>query len=349
MFVLRVLTYIIAFISIPVFFANKISPAIFWPAGFVSYIIPPLLIVDVLLFLFWAIKRRLIALFLLPPIFVAYNLWDRTFSFNYFQKNPGEVSVLSYNVRVFNVYAHLRKDRPEIVDEMIDWINSDDSDIKCFQDFYNDNKSETFNSLKKLSLKGKYKYYFTKTTANRIGATFGLAVFTKYPIVRFGNINFEKSFNKGVFVDLKIKDDTIRLINLHLESMSIDEEAILNGDDKKGSLKHLLKVMKRGMIKRAQQLDEVEKIIITSPYRIILCGDLNDMPYTYTYQKLRDYLNNSFEDAGKGFGFSYNGKLFFLRIDNQFYSDGIKVKSLETLQNVDYSDHFPLKGTYSID
>jgi endonuclease/exonuclease/phosphatase family metal-dependent hydrolase len=349
MFIFRFLTFVIVIISIPVFLANKISPAIFWPAGFATYLIPPLLIVDFLLFIFWIFKKSLTTLLLVPPLIIGFPYINKTISIHKQAGEKGEISVLSYNVRVFNVYTHLRKERPQIAREMMEWINSDNSDIKCFQDFYNDNNSDLYNSLPRLAQKGKYKYYFTKTTKNRIGATFGLAIFTKYPILKFGNINFESSFNKGVYVDLKIKNDTIRVINIHLESMSIDENALLSREGAKGSLTYLMKVLKNGMMKRAQQLDEVEKVIIASPHRIILCGDLNDMPYTYTYRKLSSYLNNSFEDVGNGLGFSYNGKLFFLRIDNQFYSDGIKVKTFETLRNINYSDHFPLKATYSLE
>jgi endonuclease/exonuclease/phosphatase (EEP) superfamily protein YafD len=80
---------------------------------------------------------------------------------------------------------------------------------------------------------------------------------------------------------------------------------------------------------------------------VICAGDFNEIPYSYSYRRLKKGLRNSFEEAGAGFGFTYNGNtLVTLRIDNQFYSDRVDCVELETLNTVSYSDHFPLLGTY---
>src|SRR5690606_3063522 len=142
MFIFKFLTFLIALVSIPILFADRISPAIFWPAGFATYLIPPILILNVFLLIFWVYKKRyLTAVLIIPSLVVGYHFFPITFSFHVQSDDPGSVTVLSYNVRVFNVYAHLIKNRPEIAKDMISWINSDDSDIKCFQEFYNANKS----------------------------------------------------------------------------------------------------------------------------------------------------------------------------------------------------------------
>ena len=59
------------------------------------------------------------------------------------------------------------------------------------------------------------------------------------------------------------------------------------------------------------------------------------------------FLNNAFEEKGQGFGFTRFGKPFPVRIDNQFFSDEIGLKSFKTLDNLRYSDHVPIIGTYS--
>jgi endonuclease/exonuclease/phosphatase family metal-dependent hydrolase len=82
---------------------------------------------------------------------------------------------------------------------------------------------------------------------------------------------------------------------------------------------------------------------------VILTGDLNDMPYSYSYQKLKKYLHSSFENGGRGFGFTFNGRMFFLRIDNQFYSEGVTLNEFETHRNVKYTDHFPISADYSLE
>jgi endonuclease/exonuclease/phosphatase family metal-dependent hydrolase len=64
---------------------------------------------------------------------------------------------------------------------------------------------------------------------------------------------------------------------------------------------------------------------------------------------MKSLLNNAFEEAGNGFGFTYNGKLFFLRIDNQFVDEGLTVTDFRTHRNIPFSDHFPISATYSLD
>ena len=89
--------------------------------------------------------------------------------------------------------------------------------------------------------------------------------------------------------------------------------------------------LKGGFEDRAIQVKELEKWIEESPYPVMVCGDLNELPYGFAYGKIRKYLRNSFEDAGRGFGFTYHRKPGFLRIDNQFY-DEKKTRS-KTIQN----------------
>jgi len=105
--------------------------------------------------------------------------------------------------------------------------------------------------------------------------------------------------------------------------------------------------LRRGFISRAKQIKDLLSSIEECKYKLILCGDLNELPYSYTYFALRNLLDNAFEKAGNGFGFTYNGKLFFLRIDNQFFSKEISIHKFMTHRNVDFSDHFPLTATYS--
>jgi endonuclease/exonuclease/phosphatase (EEP) superfamily protein YafD len=81
----------------------------------------------------------------------------------------------------------------------------------------------------------------------------------------------------------------------------------------------------------------------------ILVGDFNDVPYSYTYFTLRNIMDNGFEKAGKGFGFTYNKVLFFLRIDNIFYDQDLGILDFKTHSEVDYSDHYPVSAVFSLE
>jgi endonuclease/exonuclease/phosphatase (EEP) superfamily protein YafD len=112
----------------------------------------------------------------------------------------------------------------------------------------------------------------------------------------------------------------------------------------------VLRKLKVGVFERSKQVRELADFIKRSPYRVICAGDFNDMPYSYNYQYMKKRLRNSFEESGKGFGFTYNGNtLKMLRIDNQFYSTGVRSLDFQTLDSIKFSDHFPVRGEYLIE
>ncbi len=204
-----------------------------------------------------------------------------------------------------------------------------------------------FNTVEKLS---DQNYYSVVSPAfvNRIGAQFGLAIFSRYPVIHSGDIMYADSHHQhAMFADVNTGHDTIRVYNVHLQSMSIDASKI---DDFERAGEHYLDIarkLKFGFVERAKQVDNLLEHIQESPYPVIVCGDFNDVPYSYTYQTFRRHLFNAFEEAGNGLGFSYNGKLFFLRIDNQFYSNDLRAVRFDTYRDVPYSDHFPVRTMYT--
>lgn len=330
------------------YLSTLVSPEIIWVAGFFSYLIPPLFIVHGICMYLWYRWKKINMLYSAITILVGYKFIVSTIALNLDASEGHDLSVLTYNTRVFNVYDHLNKNF-ESSKKMINWIKQDDSDIKCFQEFYNKKDSEVFNTSEELMQNGKY-YSYVQPKAVVDKQEFGLAIYSKFPIIDKGRVTFkEKSQNDAIFVDVVSKKDTIRIINVHLQSMSINANVFDEKYDWKTNLINLGKKLKKGFIARAQQLEAIEQYIVNCRYRVILCGDLNDPPYSYTYFKLQCMLNSAFEDAANGFGFSYNGKLFFLRIDNQFYGKGFKPVNHQTLRDVSYSDHFPIKVLYQIE
>ena len=262
--------------------------------------------------------------------------------------DEGKLEVLSYNVRVFNNYTHLRNEDYVSSKKMIEWSLENSADIKCFQEYYNNDKSEIFNVREKLKDKG-WKYAHEHIVLrDQAKAEFGIVIFSKYPVVAKGILRNDKGrYLHSIYADVKVKDDTVRVYNTHLQSMSIDEENVVNTDRLAESYKDTGYRLKSGFVTRAIQVDALKESIDKCKYPVIVCGDFNELPYSYTYFKLRRGLDNAFEKAGNGFGFTYNGKLFFLRIDNQFYSNSLNIHNFFTYRNADFSDHFPVTASYS--
>jgi len=316
-------------------------------AGFLAYGIPVILLVNFILLIWKTIKRKISALYPFLILVIGYGFIKDTFGIH--RNNPeGNLNVVTFNTRVFNVYFKNGTDTAS-VNKMIDWINSQKADVFCFQEFYNDPNSSNFNTLKKIRDFNNYNYYHSPKVINRIGAEFGDVIFSKYPIVKKGEILFEEnSMNKVIYVDIKINMDTIRIYNMHLQSMHIKEDELINPEDLQSGFKQLTSNLRYGFIQRARQITILKENLLMCPYPVILCGDLNDLPYSYVYQSLKRNLKNGFSEAGNGFGFTFNGKLFFLRIDNLFFSTGIKIHSYITHREMKYSDHFPVSASFSI-
>jgi endonuclease/exonuclease/phosphatase family metal-dependent hydrolase len=327
--------------------SSLIPPDRFWLAGFIAYGIPVFLFSNLMLLIWQVIKKQVSALYPFLILVIGYGFIRDTLKISKNDPN-GEIKVITFNVRVFNVYFNNGKDITS-VNEMINWINDQEADIICFQEFYNDANSSTFNTIKKISDFNHYHYYHSPKYVNRIGAEFGDVIFSRYPIINEGQILFEEnSLNKVIYIDLKIDMDTIRIYNMHLQSLHIVEDELINSKDLQSGFKNLAMNLKNGFIQRTRQIRILLDDISKCPYPIILCGDLNDLPFSYAYRKLNSSLDNGFSEAGNGFGFTFNGKLFFLRIDNHFFSDELEIHSFKTHREMKCSDHFPVSATYSI-
>jgi len=342
-------TYNISFflISLIILLCARIPPDFLWIAGFLAYGIPVILIANLSLTIFKLVKKRRSAVYPLVILVLGYGFIKDSFRFHKGDQD-GKIKVITFNTRVFNVYFNNGKDTSS-VREMIEWINVQDADIVCLQEFYNDPRSSSFNTLQRISRHNGYHYFHSPKVVNRIGAEVGDVIFSKHPIIRRDEISFgENTLNKVIFADIVAGTDTIRVYNMHLQSMHIKEDEIINTEAFQSGFKHLIGNLKHGFIQRASQIRTLRRNLVKCPYPVILCGDLNDLPYSYAYQNLSRKLSNGFTSAGNGFGFTFNGKLFFLRIDNHFFSRELKIHSYKTHREMKCSDHFPVSATYSI-
>ena len=256
----------------------------------------------------------------------------------------GDISVLSYNVRFFRESGSYDR----FSEELIKWVSNDSSDIKCIQEYCSNSFNPAWNSDKLNEKQGYASFIFTAQGTDSDHDQ-GLAIFSKYDILDTGFIwtNYG-STNGGIFADIKVGKDTLRVYNVHLESMGLVLSQYKSSNKYNSKIKRLLYKLKRGAEKRSEQIEKLVDHCGNSPYPYIICGDFNDTPYSYNYFKLKRYFSNAFEDAGNGFGFTFNSILFFLRIDHQFYDSKIEVVNYRVDRTAKISDHFPTRGFYSL-
>jgi len=354
----RFINSLVLVVSVSAYLSVLVSPEYFWLSGFISMLIPFCIIINVFFVFLWWWRKRWYALYSLFVLIIGFPFWQASISLGGIWKEnidttKNSLSVLSYNVREFDVYQQ-RDNKYSITKNTIGWIKNDTSDIKCIQDFYNAESAEIFNTREQLSAQESdtpYYFHVRYTSANHRKGQFGIAIFSKHPFINKGEVPFRiRTDNGAIFADVVKGKDTIRIYNIHLESMSINQNELQPIDNPEETFWYAGKRLKKGSSMRAGQVQTITEHIKTSPYPVVLCGDLNDLPYSYTYFKLRGSLDNSFESKGLGTEFTFNGKLFFLRIDNQFYDDDkLDCIYFNTHREISFSDHYPIRAVYEIE
>ncbi len=333
------------------YMANFINPSRIWQIAFFGLAYPVLFVLNAGCIIFWIWKKKIFVLISLIVILVGWANIGRYLQIGVFSKSSEAgrvVRLLSYNVRVFNRF--ILKEEISILDSVLFFIQEQGSEILCLQEFYTQNahKEESEEYIDSLLQMMPYKHilytYKPTTTSN-----YGLATYSKFPIVKKGILKFNNSNNSCLFSDLVIYEDTIRIYNAHLQSISLKKnnynfvDSLVFGFNinRIDEIKDISGRLKHAFIKRAEQVDVLSDHIEKSPYPVIVCGDFNDTPVSYTYQKIKGDLNDAFVKSGKGIGNTYRGNFPSFRIDFIFHSRNIQSTDYQT-HRIDLSDHYPV-------
>ena len=255
------------------------------------------------------------------------------------------IKVISYNVSSYSY----NKDTSAFT-KIKAWLQSEDADIVCLQEDMHHDKLQPLDSLKQM-----YAYNDTvhvngpdQKYINAIG------IHTRYPILRSERIVYASNNNGSAAFFLQIGQDTVIVINNHLESTHLSPEErqrykdVLKGEMETDSAREetrlLISKISAQMSKRAPQADRIHQYIEEhlGKYPIIVCGDFNDTPISYSRHTIAKGLTDCFVEAGAGLGLSYNQKGFFFRIDHVLCSDDYQPTVCRVDSKISASDHFPV-------
>ncbi|WP_229238784.1 endonuclease/exonuclease/phosphatase family protein [Dyadobacter sp. Leaf189] len=315
---------------------------------------PVLMIVHIVSVPVWFLMDRKKALLPIAAVAVGCIFLPRTFAFG--SEDTAEVTrqktfkVLGYNAHTFMLNGDRRNpETKEQIASMKEWIASTNADILCIPEFY-DEDVKLFRTTEYFRKQGyRHSIKFEKTRKRDKSQYLGLALFSKYPIVSQRDTIFQAQ-NGMIQADIKVGQDTVRIIALHLYSMTLNLSRLAHQKKMEGMMKEgkfTVGKMKDGFKKRSEELVALQSWAHDSPYPVVICGDFNEIPYGYVYGKLRKDLANAFEEKGSGFGFTFNHIPYFIRIDHQFYDAGrLDLLNFTTHRNIKYSDHYPISGTY---
>ncbi len=329
--------------------ATIISPL--WTTFFAYFGLfsPFIILLNICFIILWIIKKRKLWIISASILILTYPYVNSVFTVPYRKlTNPTfdkEIKVLSYNI---SSLSGVKK-----FDDFVKFIDSTDADIICFQEFGFFRKDK--DKLKNV-LQNKYPHshiWYKNQTKNY---WWGVATFSKYPIINKKKVDYNSLYNVSIYSDIAINTDTVRVINNHLESnkftlSDIKQYRTLNEDLSGDNIMNISSLLSRKLSKaykiRASQAAIVRKVIDNSPYRLVVCGDFNDVTGSYAYRKIKGNLVDLFTATSWGYRYSFHKNYMLVGIDH-ILIDKSFVPLSSQIDRITFSDHYPLIGSFGM-
>lgn len=338
----------------------SLNPFEFSIVGVMPYAVPILTVINLVFLVFWFITKKYY--FMLIPgiaILISWNVLSVLIGGHPFassEKTTAKQSftVMSYNVRLLDLYNWSGK--KDTRKNMLDFFKKQSPDILCLQEFYSGNDSVGKNNIKDIQAQG-YPYVANCVMNENKRGTWGSVVFSKLPIVHRENHDIDVvGGNLLQEVGIRLGKDTFTVFNVHLksnkfsstESELVEKKEIPSWDDKtKAQTKSIYDKLEKSSVNRGLEAELIGDKIQRNKFPVIVCGDLNDIPGSYAYFKLRHNLRDLFLEKGFGFGATYNKIIPVLRIDYIFFDPSFEVFDYQKPEEA-YSDHFPIVGRFGL-
>jgi endonuclease/exonuclease/phosphatase family metal-dependent hydrolase len=327
---LFIINSLIAILLIFAYFLPYISPIKAPSLAVLSLFFPVIFLANVLFAIFWLIRLKRYFLLSTITLLCGFGYFSNIYKVSGKEIiQSSDLSLMSYNVRMFNHYGWSDKDSVAI--KMYQFINSQKPDVLVIQELYDHN-----------NIGFRYPYQYIKTRKNV--SKFGLGIYSKYPIVHSGSFNLEDSANNIIYTDILKNNDTIRIYNIHLESLKLDPEEENFGEKNSD---RLMQRMKQVFKKQGHQVERLLEHQNKWKGKSIICGDMNNTGFSWVYNQLSKDRQDAFKVAGKGTGSTFD-YFYPLRIDYILPDESFAVNHYKTF-DIPYSDHFPILARLQTD
>ena len=339
-----------------------------WFIAMLGLAFPLLLLVILIFLIYWLIRKSKWAYVCMAALLLSWKQISVMFSFHFTKKfevakSPATLRVLSWNLSSWGVSNRSDGKKADYEEEMIDVIKKSNADVLCFQEYLYYKDSKYRDSIIPALKESGYRYsYFAKTQYTyRIYKTTlltAMAVISKYPITDTAQFFYtDEAFAEPiVHTDIKVNNQVVRIFNTHLQSVMFENShyQILDNikeDPLKASVtesKAIAYRLRNAYVKRAGQAELLQAKIKNSPYPVIVCGDFNDVPNSYSYFTVKGNLQDAFLRKGAGFGKTLRMLSPTLRIDYILADKKFTVQQFNKIE-VPYSDHYPVMADFNID
>ncbi|MBO8460684.1 MAG: endonuclease/exonuclease/phosphatase family protein [Bacteroidetes bacterium] len=324
--------------------------------AYLGLFFPVLVLLNVLFIVFWLFLRDYWAVLSLVMMLLVGGQVVNTFACNFSDaaKNVSEAPVLtmmSYNTMSCGQFAKATKEKGNPV---LDDIVKENPDVVCMQEFAVSKYKEYLQMADVKRVLKAYPYSHIEFTIDNKYKKMGIATFSKFPIIRKSNLDIASSFNMAICSDIVVRGDTVRIFNCHLESNKLTEGDVKMQSDlmkdfdtkRAGDYAELVsKKLAEAYSFRASQAQQISAALEECTYPVLLCGDFNDVPVSYTYQTIKGKrLKDAFIENGFGFGLTFQKNLMNVRIDYIMHDDNFVAGDFQ-VGKTKYSDHYPIKCT----
>jgi endonuclease/exonuclease/phosphatase family metal-dependent hydrolase len=340
----RVVMLVAAGLLLTSYLSIFVTPSPAWFMSLFGLLFIPFALLNFFL-LIWALRRKSgscwIPLLALLPAFIFVGRYFQ-FSSGGKEKNEHTVKIVTYNVGNFcQGRMHTPNDLPPFsaaIDSVVNFLKSLDPDIVCMQEVFFSGEYDIASILKRVFPDFEAGYYMYPSDEG----SHGNVTLSRFPIVEKGHFDFEQSANLAIYTDVRIGASKLRIYNCHFESYNISLTRLAKSVGRDNTIvREAEHKMKESISKRPRQVDQVMEDIEACPIEALVAGDFNDTPMSYTYHRLMKNRDDSFVEAGKGFGATYSVLWPFIRIDYILYPSRFDAVSSRVVRKK-FSDHYPV-------
>lgn len=333
-----------------------LHPKSWWWVSMMGLTFPILLFLIVCFLFGWLLllKFRLTLISLLAlalgyksiAVFVAFNS-PQPFEV---KKSSKAIRVISWNVARFIELARNNNSGSITRKKMLQLIREQRADILCLQEFYTSDNPGFYNNIQAIRNQLGFKYVYFPYDKDGDQNYYSSVIFSRFPIVDTALLRYPRPSQPEVLLqaDIDVGIDTIRVYTSHLQSQRFDKldyqrmEKIKSREDSMFLYSiPILGKLKKALVIRSEQADIIATLLSDSPHPVLLAADLNDVPNSYTYFKVRGTMKDVFLEKGYGLGRTFRGLSPTLRIDYIFTDPAFSVLQFKR-EKKDYSDHYML-------
>ena len=317
---------------------EKVSMACTW-----GLVFPLFLLLNTLFLVFWLFVYPRKAWIPILAFILSYFPVRTYMGLNFPKDVPDDaLKVMTYNVLGFHGLPGEELERDE--NAIVEYLCEEDCDIICMQEANESWLSEGCRAR----LEKKYPYHHADGRAGNY-----IAIYSKHKILKSENIEYQSLANLSIAYTMQIGDSLVTVINNHLETNNLslsDREKFhdmvkghMNRDSLRSQSLTLKDKLTESALIRVPEAKAVAKYIEEhKDDKIILLGDFNDNPISYTHYTIAKHLTDCFISSGTGFGWSFSDNGMRVRIDNIMCSDDFVPVKCFVDTRYKLSDHFPL-------